>query len=230
MASIYTPGKLIGKCRTLANDKIGPPFFVTDEEYLDFLSQRQREAAVEQLLLRSAGVYSVQAVAMSPWVTPLENMLKIDRLVRNDGGLVEPVPFSVADDAQRCRQYSGFSLPSDWRSRTGTPQWVITDMTEDRWRLAPIPTEDMLLGYEGYVVPQPVTSVTDTVELPDEYAQHLHLGMLADAFNVEDEDAMYDPNKALEYLNRWEAAKLGMGMAYERNRRHGGRAVRYGGL
>jgi hypothetical protein len=207
------------------------PFFVTDDEYLSVLNARARELCQDELVLTSAGVLTLAAKADTHWIYPSERMLRPRMLLTPDGYEVKPIPYSrTSDYAGQVRDY-GWALSSDWRTRTGVrPEAVICDMAEDKWFLAPAPEADMSLTFEGWMWPRYLTCMSDQLDMPDNLLQVLHLGVLADVFNVEDEDTMYDANKSADYMGKWFAAKVGAGNAYERVRRGSGRAVRYGGI
>jgi hypothetical protein len=221
MASIYTPRRLIARCRSLANDKIDP-YFISDEEYLDFLTEASREAARELLCLPSAEQEVLSAQAGTSWLFPSENLIKPRHLVYEDGHIVRPEPASTLE-----RLYGDESA---WQRETARQaDVVVTDLMDGAWYLFPTPTEDAPLSFVGWVYPPFVTEVDDALELPDEVAQYLYLGMLAQAFMVEDADGMYDAEQGRNYLARWEDRKRRLLGMWERDRRDGGRSIRYGG-
>jgi len=227
MASIYSTARIIAKVRTLADDTV-QPYFVDDAQLLVFLDDRQRELARDTLCLLRARFAPVAVKAGDPWVAPPPSVVKPRTAVSQaDGTELRAVPVNEIAELMLTNASGG---TSGWRAATGVPQYIVTDLDSEWWRLVPSPVAADVLDLEAYVYPDPIESTTCEPQVPDEYAEGLYLGVLADVFNIEDAESMYDPKKALEYLTKWEVFKRDAANKHERDKRQGGRRVRYGGL
>lgn len=72
----------------------------------------------------------------------------------DDGAALRPVAMDVAD-----------TVDPDWRTRTGTPRWVVVDSGSDRVYVTPAPTTSTAITVNVAVLPADMTS--DSEELFD---------------------------------------------------------------
>lgn len=209
--------------RTLADDAV-EPYAYEDAVLLRLLDDAQREIARETLCIPDARTYTAEVTADSAWVEAPPEIVKLRSAVSQaDGTVLRPVSADAIN--------SGVAgLGPDWRTATGTPRALITDLATDAWRLVPIPSADDTLDLEGFVLPAPLTGVSTPLDVPPAAVPGLHLGVLAALFAVADADAPADPRRAAEYQAQWAQFKRTVAAQHERDQRAGGGTrVRYGG-
>jgi len=159
-------------------------------------------------------------------LSPLQ-VLTLDQ-VENGGSLIEDY---------------GTAFLSNWETSTGTPRILITDMEEDKYRLAPIPTADGTLDILAYTRPRFVLKVTDdsgwkatcASELKglagikhDDHEKTLLLWMKREGY-LKDDAETYDKDQSdrFEILFNNKADQIKREL---QRRRHPTGSVAYGGL
>jgi hypothetical protein len=226
MSDFYTTTRIVHTVRSLMNDMVAP-YYVSDEQLVDFINRRARELCKVSLALFTAGRIKLRARAGEPWLNVPESVIRARALV-GEGLTLHPVPFSRITHESLYWDY-GLRMDGNWRERHGRPECFVTDMEEGRWRLYPIPETNIGFAMEGWLYNDPIRSVTQNLDMHDRCLENLHLGVLASCFGIEDADAIYDPKKEREYEDRWLAELTAQKAFHNRDNRDTGRAVRYGG-
>lgn len=211
--------------RTLADDAVEPYYAYEDAVLLRLLDDAQREIAREALCIPDARTYTTEVTANAAWVDAPPEMIKLRRAVSQaDGTVLRPVSTDMLNGG-----VAGLGQ-GYWRTVTGTPTMLVTDLSTTAWRLVPIPIVDDTLDLEGFVYPPALTGPASPLGVPPAAVAGLHLGVLAALFAIADTDAPADPRRAAEYQAQWAQFKRNVAAQHERDQRAGGGTrVRYGG-
>lgn len=205
MASIYTSEYLLAMVRTKLGDET-TPYLVEDSTILNALDVSQKEFAERTLCLRDTELLTIDVVAGEVWYKLSDIVVK----VRNSwlqGARREVVPVTKNEAAQgsAVKDY-GFQGRSGnwWRTSTGTPEIMITDLREGYIRLSPEPTANDTLELSSYNYPRTLDdNLTANPQIPDRWRQSLIYGALARIYEIEDTE-LYDNNSAQRMFQKWE--------------------------
>lgn len=231
MAEFYSTGNIIATCRRITDD-LREPYFIPDEEYLDYLNRRGRELAERVLPLYDGRNYTLKLVAGEAWVYHDSEIIKIRNAysTANPRDELKPVQANAVESAMGGSMDYGVPVSKAWRTATGTPYLLITDIDLESYRVVPIPVVNDTVQLEVFVYPETLTATSQSGSLPDTAASALHLGVLSDVMSKQDAEEIYSPADAAKYLGLWERELLRLSSQYERDRRASGRAVSYGGI
>ena len=188
-------------------DDVATPTLVSTATILEQASLTQTEFARATLVLYD--VISDTITAGEPWLDLPSNLFVVKAVIFN-GSQLRPISASELDfgyysfnNVENATRFGG------WRTATGTPKFVITDMHHDKVRLVPYPTANGTVSIEGYVAPSalvegtvtpPVTAVDP--QIPEVYHELLIAGTLLRLYSLFDVD-IFNSSKAQVYLKQW---------------------------
>lgn len=199
--------ELVAAVRTRLDD-IATPTLISTETILEQASLTQTEFARATLAIYN--IASAAIVIADPWLTIPDNLFVLKTIVLN-GKQLRPVTTSELDfgyysfnNAENTSRFDG------WRSATGTPKFVVTDMYHDKIRLVPSPTFNATVSLEGYVAPDVLVigSVIPAVtqidpQIPLVYHELLLVGTVLRLYSLFDIDTV-NPVKAQIYATQWQ--------------------------
>lgn len=192
-----TLNDLIATARLRAADTIGNPYLWSDDEWMAFANDAEREACRRARLITDSSTAEVCSITLSATVATYDldpRILFIQRakLV----GRSQPLGRASFKDLDR-------SAP-DWEGETGEPRAYVPDMDTGLFR--PYPTPDSTGQVRLTVTRLPLDDMTDGSNTP-EIRPHLHDSlvhwMLYRAYSKQDSEVA-DPNKAAGYLTLFE--------------------------
>lgn len=204
-----------------------------DDEIFRYLDTAQKSfARLTECFLDSETYSALTVTANIAWVSYSSRILRLHHAYLNTAKRV--LDLKKVEDMNRCAftdDYGFFASGADtWRTRTGTPMYLVTNMTKGKWRLSPIPVSADTLWVT--VTRLPLTDVVNeasTLEVTDiEEQRVLLLGMKGIAYDKQDADT-YDKDLSQRFTQQFEAECARIKRAYGQHRNVAG-LVRYGGL
>ena len=187
-----TLSELIRKFRVAAFD-MEQPYLFSDEDITDWLNDAEKEAAIRGRLIHDCTNPDVCVIPVLPNVAvyPLHKVYEIEHIGLHRS-LVEPD--YRPETLYQVSQEDVAGLHSDWRTSTGTPEYVI--QYDQSIRLVPMPRDSGFIKLEGYRVPlAPMVLGTDEPEINPIHHEYLIYWALHKAFSVPDAEVL-DPNRA----------------------------------
>ncbi len=203
MAVTYTTAKIVASIRHYLDDAI-TPYLVSDTALYEALDDAQHEFAERTLCLPDSTNYTISVVAETKWYD-LDERISVIRsgYLTTNATTVEPATAAELPGVTLAEDY-GVS-PANWRTATGTPQVMITDLEEGQIRLVPEPTSNDTLELSVYLNPEIITGASVEPTIPDRWRQHLVAGALSRLFMAQDTET-YDPKAANTWFTKWEIA------------------------
>jgi hypothetical protein len=199
--------QLIDRVKFRLDDKIAPRVF-NDTDVLMALNDAQNEFALRTLCIFD-GESSVDVTSNSPWAQLPAGTCSVIA-----AWLEEASPLRLVN--QHELEFGYFELDgveantrhSGWRSATGTPEYLVTDLGPQTVRLVPKPTTGDLLYVERYRLPVAMAQAAGaTAEVSPEIAEAYHpdlvIGALAYMFAVPDSEVA-DKQAAADNRTAWE--------------------------
>lgn len=200
-----TSAELIAAVRVRFDDE-ATPYLVSDATILAQATLAESEFAKSTLALYNVSTAEVEAGDL--WLALPSNMFVLKTVILN-GNQLRPVSISELDFG-----YFTFSSTensqrfSNWRTATGTPRFVVTDMHPDQVRLVPYPNVDYTVDIEGYVtssslaLPTGVPPVGVDPQIPEAYHELLVIGTLF-RLNMQTDIDTFNQGKAQLYSTVW---------------------------
>lgn len=248
MTTAYTPDELKARFRRDVDDVVGgsagDDFLWSDEEVFDYMDEAQREFVRRTHVLRKTHPFTTaitEIVYTAPvgtpvnadgFITPHPQIIKPLRARMTLSSNTDPLQIVTAEDLDGgllVRDY-GLFFTGDWQSKSGPARFLITNMQEDMWRLAPIPVIDDTV--ELTVEHMPIDTVTcdgralEVTEREDQMTMVLYMKYLA--YLKQDAD-IYDKELADRFEAAFEKKADNRRREVRRSRfRHTG--MRYGGI
>lgn len=248
MTTPYTPDELLARFRRDVDDVEGgsakDDFLWSDDEVFDYMDEAQREFVRRTQLLRKTHPFT-PAITEIVYTAPVGDPVNVDGFITQHPSIIRPLrarmqtvsnrdPLQIVtaedlDGGLIVRDYGTF-FTGDWQSKSGPARFLVTNMQEDQWRLAPIPVVDDVL--ELTVLHMPIDTVTcdgralEVTEREDQMTMLLFMKHLA--FGKQDADT-YDK----ELSDRFEAAfekKADNRRREVRRARFRHTGMRYGGI
>lgn len=177
------------------------PYLVSDTELYLALGLAQRRFAEETLCLPNDGTYTLAVVAGTATYAIDDAIMKLrpGYLVTSERIVMPETLVSITTKAVR----DDYGLQKyDWRTATGTPEYMLTDRSSGFVTLVPIPVVTETMNLSGYLTPDHMTGAGDALEIPDRYRLHLVAGTLAELYLSQDND-IYDPKAASIWERKW---------------------------
>ena len=207
MTSIYTTERIASIVRTKLGDEV-TPYLVDDATIINALDVAQKEFAERTLCLRDTELYTIDIVADQPWYKLPERIYKLrTSWLQGARKEVHPITRNEASQGGVVKDY-GFQGRSDswWRTSTGIPESMITDLREGYIYLAPIPTATDVLELSAYNYPKTLDEdMLVQLEIPDRWRRELVYCALARIYEIEDTE-LYNQQSANDNLMKWERA------------------------
>ena len=204
----------------------------SNSELFHYIDQAQREFAQDTLCISDASTYgAITVTADNPWVDFDSNIIELRRVYLGSTGNV--VEFMTLNDFERggnwSSDYGANKLNSSWRSSTGTPNIIITDMETGRGRLYPIPVADDTL--EMLVYREPLEEIEDAstdLEIDAKFRRGLVHGAAVLAY-AKDYVETFNNDAMMTNLQLWEKAKE-QGRLFFRKKTRRAPTTTYGGI
>lgn len=163
MTTAYKPDELLARFRRDVSDVQGgasnDDFLWSDEEIFDYMDEAQREFVRRTHVLRKTHPFT-PAITEIVYTAPVGDPVNLDGFITQDPSIIRPLrarmqtlsnrdPLQIVtaedlDGGLMVRDYGTF-FTGDWQSKSGPARFLVTNMQEDMWRLAPIPVEDDIL-------------------------------------------------------------------------------------
>lgn len=169
-----TVEELIGRFRTLANDK-ALPYFWSDDEVLAWLNDALCEAVLRGRLLHKCDV-ALPVPARSAAIGLPENLYELDCVQWECGDDKHAVPIVSPEYANYVRG-------------------VCVVQTDTALHVYPPPNRDGVLWLSGYALPEMLQGDDDVPEIHDIHHVHLLDWVLHKAFSVPDAE-VFDPQRS----------------------------------
>lgn len=206
-------------------DDVSGKTVLGEEEIVEALNFAQNEFALDTLCIFAAGIFPISADVANTaidtdtvWITHASiggSPLILTTHEQLDYG------YATVGSAEN------IALLSDWRTEAGTPRFALTDMAPSALWLAPVPVADGSLYVERYKLPAPMDldeAPDAEAEIPAAYHNGLIYGALAYLFDIPDLE-IYDPNRALLYMNKWSRIVAGAQVMLQTAMRAPGRVL-----
>ena len=218
MARTYTTERIVELIRRKMEDEV-LPYIVADDFVYQAIDEAQNEFVERTHCITDATTFAPTVTEDDPWVAISDRILQIRRAtLTTDGGAVQPITLAEMEmNPSRGLDY-GVQNISAWRTATGTPKYVITDLDDENGRLVPIPVEDDTLTLEVYAYPKVIEDDAQDPMIPDRWAAYLVNGALTRLLLVEDHE-VYDRDAGRLQAALWENAIARAVGYFERNRR-----------
>lgn len=198
----YTVDELVDKFRRQMDD-VAEPHFWSDETICEMLDEAQREFAIITYIFKGSDS-TIVVTADDPYVTfPAELIFPRRAKLASQTRPLSLINMSDAE-SQPVDDYGLQSSVWNWETVTGTPRLLITDETNGKGRLSPIPTADDTMTLHYFRFPQTaIADVNDTIELQDPRHQ-LSLLLYARHKAYDDHDVdTYNPQLAEEFYGKF---------------------------
>lgn len=196
----------------------------TNEELTKYIDLAQKQVARTLLCFKSDDAqFAVSVVADTAEYTLNTDIIKIKGMYLD----------STGKEIYK-KELEDFVGISQWRTKTGTPDYAIIDENKDKIKLYPIPTEDDTLNLIVYHLPLTEldweTAETQSPEIREEYQIPMlywaaHLAYQKDAANALDPEASLKMRGLFEQEFGIHTAKSETKQRRSRNRR-----IAYGGI
>lgn len=188
MTTSYTPDELVLRFRRDTDDveggSGGEDFLWSDDEVFDYMDEAQREFVRRTHILRKTHPFTPEITEVT-YTAPVGDPVNLDGFITPNPQIIRPLrarmqtlsnrdPLQIVtaedlDGGLLVRDYGTF-FTGDWQSKVGPARFLVTNMQEDMWRLAPIPT------------------VSDTLELTVEHMPLLTLSCGSPSFEVKERE------------------------------------------
>jgi len=203
MADYYTAEKIVTIIRSKLADTV-EPYLLSDDDLVHYIDEAQREYAERTLCMRDATTYTVSVTADDPWITVDPRILHIrEGYLQTSRRTLKPITLSRMSGELFSPDYG--QLRVGWRTTTGTPEYMITDIQEGAIRLAPIPVASETLEFVASLYPADFTDVDDALTLPDRDRRDLPYGVLMRVYGMQDSE-LFDPQAEAKNRSLWELA------------------------
>jgi len=215
------------------------PLWNTLEVY-HYLDESQKQFARKTDYFSDASTAEIAQVAITaddPWVAldPRVTKIRIAQLL-STGHKVTPVTFAQMEDQPNTIDTYGspfnFTTTYRWQQAVGTPRFLVTDMEQNKGRLASIPVIDDTLELQVYRLPlKDITEDSASFEIIEtEYQRGLILYMKYLAYSKNDVDTF---EQDLADRAKGEAREFHLDVKRDMKRKRYSATtstVRYGGL
>jgi hypothetical protein len=152
---------LLGLMRRELSDA-EPPYLWSDDDLLQYLDEAQDAFARTTELFTDNTTTSITRVTVTAGEAFVALSPKIHRIrdawLQTERASIQPANLNELDDLF-CSDDYGVVQRGQWRTSTGTPYYIVTDIERDKGRLVPIPVADDTL--ELSVVRLPLKSVVE---------------------------------------------------------------------
>lgn len=215
-----------------ANDPTNPDSdsLWTNAELLRYLDDAQRQFCTLVDALPDMFSFTSRVSATQPWVErdPLIKRIRHGYLTTAQReiqpiSLVELQRGFVDDD------YGHRSI-NNWRTSTGTPSYVATDLDNLNWRLIPEPVADDTIEWSVYRLPlDGITNTSSEIEIDERWHYDLLSWAKYMAFSKQDAETQ-DATRQAAALNDWNVRVIPEARTFYRMRYRKAGTTGYGGI
>ena len=196
-----TTAELLALLRIKFSDTV-EPYLASDADCVDALSRAQNTFAAETLCIFDA-TQTASATADDSYISLPEGTVWVK------AALFGSTLLNIV--TQHELDYGYFSLNkteansrfSDWRNKTGTPKFLVTDLGSLTCRLVPFPDTNGTVNLERYRLPVELHLTTQDPEIPIQFHRDLLSGALAYLYETTDAD-VYAPQEAITLFAKWQ--------------------------
>lgn len=176
----------------------------SNTEFLRYLNEAQEEFCRRVDALPDASRFSSVVTADDPWVKVDERITKIrkGRLDTLKTNLI-PITLKEIEEGVNANDYGSFTINTNWEERTGTPQYVITDLEHGKGRLVPIPTADDVISWSVYRMPKVSLVDGGVLEIENKHRMGLLLYAKYKAYSKHDTETRQE-SKAEAFETKWD--------------------------
>lgn len=174
-----------------------------NSELLHYIDEAQRRFAVETLCLPDSTNFETTVQAGTKWVDKEPSIIRIIQgWLTGANRPVRPISRIEIERGYPTDDY-GEQIVGQWRTVTGRPEFVVTDMDAVQNRLVPIPTETDTIEWTVYRYPtSAITSLTSSLEI--EQAFHYDLTVWAKVLAFKKQDAeTQDMTRSRDWEGEW---------------------------
>jgi len=222
----YDLDEMISRWRRDMEDTV-EPYLWSDEEVTEYFDEAQDEFC--QMVDVINKEISIDYTTDDAWVDIPEYVTRIRDVEDSDGRMIPLYNHEEWPEVVRTDDYGSWIVASNWKEKTGAPEALITDITADKARVYPVPTEDGTLTATVYRRPLESLIDTEEFEVTDLQHQRCLLYKARSLGYLKHDTETFDAAKAGEFegifMNKVEEIKSRV----SRSRRRA-RATSYGGL
>lgn len=201
-----------------------------DSELLHYISEAQKQFAIATECLPDSTNFTSSVKADSPWIERDPLIISIrSGYLRTAGRDIYPATRIDLERGYATDDY-GVGIVSNWRSQTGVPKLVVTDLDAVQNRLVPIPTESDTIEWTVYRLPlEEIESTSSTLEVDPLWHYELLVWAKRLAYMKQDAETQ-DATRARAFESDWNTRVIPNAQSYfrKKNRRVG--TTSYGGI
>lgn len=201
-----------------------------DQELLHYIDQAQRKFAIDTECLPDSSNFTSKVTAGSYWVERDPLIIRIrEGYLQTAGRTITPTTKVDIDRGYTIDDY-GIGKRTDWRTATGTPEYLITDLDAVQDRLVPIPAAADTIEWTVTRHPlESITATTSSLEVDETWHYELLVWAKVMAFRKQDAETQ-DLTRAREFETEWRSRVIPEARKYFllQNRRVG--VTSYGGI
>lgn len=191
-------------------------------QLINYLNQVQNEFATRTYCLKDSNTFEITLIKDDSWIDIDPVILKVERVESLTSNRILPVV--------TMEEFIMNTFNRSWETKTGVPEYCISDIETDRFRVYPIPEEDNTIKLTVRRLPlEDLSSIDDELEINRKYHYGLLHGIKSLAYsNPKAILAGFAPLQVLE-RNNWEDFLLRSTRDFKVKTRGPGK-IRYGGL
>ena len=176
-----------------------------DAELLHYIDEAQRRFAVDTECLPDSVTYSDTITDGDKWITKEANIIRIrEGWLSTTQRPIKPVSKIDIDRGYITDDY-GTQLTGQWRTATGTPEFLITDIDAASNRLVPESNIDDTIEWSVYRLPiNAVTSTSVVLEIEGRFHYDLLVWAKVLAFKKQDAETQ-DMTRSRDWQREWES-------------------------
>ena len=174
-----------------------------DSELLHYLNEAQRRFAVQTLCLPDSTNYTSSVSDGTTWVDKDASIIRIiEGWLSTAQKKITPVNRVDIERGYETDDY-GTRLSSAWRTATGTPEFVVTDLDAIQNRLVPIATASDTIEWLVYRYPlEAISSTSSPIEIEEQF--HYDLMVWAKVLAHKKQDAeTQDMTRSRDWEREW---------------------------
>lgn len=167
---------------------------VDDDMLASAIDTAQREFVVATRCLFDNESQTIAVTANTPDYALDDNILHLrNGFLETSAATVTPTTVGEIETAYIGTDYG--QIQCNWRTATGTPRWMITDLHDEKIILVPNPVVTETLTISAHLYPDVVNTLDDAMQIPNKWRKDLIFGVLAELYMIQDSE-LYDPRAA----------------------------------
>ncbi len=203
----------------------------SNAELIHYIDQAQKQLCLEVDVLPDATSFTSTVTAGDKWILrdPLIARIR-EGYMTTYGRVIKPTTQVEIARGYVTDDYGLTAQRSDWRSTTGVPDFVITDMDAAQLRLVPESTVDDTIEWSVYRLPlEDVVSTGSELEIDPLFHYKILWYAKALAFNKQDAETQ-DMTRAREAKSQWNNKVVPEAHKYFRRKYRTPGTTGYGGI